>query len=91
MRKSDGIHHAVRVYGTETCHDTLRTRTYLDRREVEYNYYDIEKDAGIARTALALAHGSQKIPVVDLGEGSVLVEPSDAELEAELHRTGHLI
>ncbi|MBC8101643.1 MAG: NrdH-redoxin [Cytophagales bacterium] len=85
-------HHAVIVYGNATCPDTLRSRALLEGLGIEYNFYDIELDAAIARTADALrgeGHGA-KIPVINLGEGYVLVEPSDDELTATLTKTGRL-
>jgi glutaredoxin len=93
VAESRGIHHAVTVYGTDHCHDTSRTRALLDSLQVEYNYYNIDLDPAMARTAYALENGAQKIPVVKLGDGAsgdVLVEPTDDVLEAALHRTGHL-
>ncbi len=84
------VHHAVVVYGTETCHDTTRSRALLERMNVPYNFYNIDLDAGINKTAQALASGSTKIPVVDLGGGSVLVEPSDESLTLALRDSGRI-
>lgn len=90
MAETDGIHHAIVVYGASWCGDTTRARQLLSKLDVEFNYYDIDKDEAMKRTAATLQNGSTKIPVVDLGEGTVLIEPSNAELEAALHKTGHL-
>ena len=90
MAQSEGLHHAVVVYGADWCGDTTRTRQFLTQREVEFNYYNIEKDAAMKRTAAAFQDGGSKIPVVDLGEGNVLIEPTNDALEAALHQTGHL-
>lgn len=84
------IRHAVTVYGTDTCPDTLRSRALLDRLGVEYNFYNVDRDAAMARTSSALQNGGQKVPVVDLGENSVLVEPSDFELTQALKSSGRI-
>jgi glutaredoxin len=85
------LHHAVKVYGTQTCHDTNRSRALLDGLGIEYNFYNTDMDAAMARTADALRpNGGQKIPVIDLGEGNVLVEPSDDELTRALRAGGRL-
>lgn len=83
-------HHAVTVYGTATCHDTARSRALLDDLDIEYNYYDINQDSAMARTAAALQNGDDRVPVIDMGEGIVLVEPSDAALTDALTRSGRL-
>lgn len=84
------VHHALTVYGSERCHDTVRSRALLDAVGVEYNFYDVEKDAALARTAWALQGGGEKIPVIDFGEGKVLVEPTDEELTRALQKTDGL-
>lgn len=83
-------HHALAVYGTETCGDTRRTRVLLDTLGVQYNFYDTDKDAAMERTAAALQNGGQKVPVVDFGEGQVLVEPTDDELTQALRQADRL-
>jgi glutaredoxin len=83
-------HHAVTVYGTPFCHDTRRARALLDDLGVEYNFYDTEKDAAIARTAWSLQNGGQKVPVIDLHDGTVLVEPANDALLEALTASGRL-
>lgn len=88
--QSEGLHHAVVVYGADWCGDTTRVRTLLDRMEVEYNYYDIDKDEAMKKTAAAFQNGASKIPVVNFGGGTVLIEPTNDQVETALHQTGHL-
>ena len=83
-------HHALTVYGSMTCHDTVRSRALLDALGVEYNYYDVDKDVAMARTAWSLQDGGEKTPVIDLGEGRVLIEPSDEDLTRALQKTDGL-
>ena len=85
-------HHAVVVYGNATCPDTTRARAILENLGIEYNFYNIDLDPAMAKTADSLrGEGKgQKIPVIDLGSGSVLVEPTDDELESGLQESGRL-
>jgi glutaredoxin len=69
------------VYGTGWCADCTRSRSALERMGRAYRYVDIEADADAASVARSLA-GVQKIPVISLPGGAVLVEPSDIELAA---------
>jgi mycoredoxin len=73
------------VYGGEWCGDCALARRYLDRRGVEYRYVDLGQD----RDAQAMldAAGYRAIPVIVTTSGSVLVEPSEDELDAAISRT----
>lgn len=73
----------VVVYGRELCADTTRARAVLDARAVPYEYVDVAADDASRSHAAGLA-GSANIPVLLFGDGTVLVEPSDAELIAAL-------
>lgn len=83
-------HHAITVYGAAWCEDTERSRALLDRLNIQYNYYDVDKDAAMKRTAMDLQNGGEKTPVVDFHDGTVLVEPDDAMLMALLERKQRL-
>ena len=83
-------HHALTVYGTATCEDTNRARALLDSLNVPYNYYDIELDDAMARTAAALQNGGEKTPVIDFHDGAVLIEPSNDELMSALQKSDRL-
>lgn len=83
-------HHALTVYGTDWCGDSNRARRLLDSLNVAYNYYDIEKDPALARTAAALQNGGRKTPVIDFHDGTVLVEPSNDELTNALQESDRL-
>lgn len=75
------------VYGAEWCKDCRRTNALLARLSVAYNHVDLEAEPDQADVARELA-GIQRIPVVHFGDGTVLVEPSDADLEAALRAHG---
>jgi len=87
------VHRAITVYGNDWCHDTTRARALLDRFSIEYNYYDMDLDPAMAKTAYALQGGGQKRPVLDFheeGDARILVEPSDDALLEALRQTGRL-
>jgi glutaredoxin len=54
---------------------------------VDYEYVDVEQDLSAADRAEAIS-GRKNIPVVVLPNGKHFVEPSDAELRAELEASG---
>lgn len=73
----------ITMYGTAWCGDCIRTRQQLTRAGVLFQDVDIEENADAATMAHDLA-GSRRIPVVQLPDGRVLVEPSHTELAAAL-------
>ena len=56
----------------------------LDRQKTPYDWVDVSQDAEGMRRVEELNDGKQIIPTIVFGDGSVLVEPSDAELSAKL-------
>ena len=72
------------IYGADWCGDCLRSKKLLAARGVDYEWIDVEVQAGAAQEAVRLAGGRRNIPVIVMPDGSVLVEPSDPELEKAL-------
>jgi mycoredoxin len=77
---------SIVVYGADWCGDCIRAKRLLDARGEDYEWIDVEFQAGAAQEAVRLAKGRKNIPVIVLLDGSVLVEPTDAELENALAR-----
>jgi len=72
----------VTFYGAEWCSDCRRSKALLNTLGVEYDLKDVEQ-AELAAEAEGIA-GRKNIPVIVFEDGKFLVEPSDAELHAEL-------
>lgn len=75
---------AIKVYGADWCGDCIRAKRLLDRRGLEYEWIDVDVQAGAAQEAVQLANGRKNIPVIVLPDGKVLVEPTDPELDQAL-------
>ncbi|MEK0306743.1 glutaredoxin domain-containing protein [Bifidobacterium favimelis] len=73
----------VDFYGAAWCGDCRRSKACLDRLGVSYRYHDVESEEGAAEEAERIS-GLKHIPVIRLGDGSVLVEPSDTQLASAL-------
>lgn len=80
----------IKVYGADWCEDTTRTREQLDALGVAYDYIDIDRDPAAKAWVTAQNNGKQKTPTVDLGGETVLIEPTNEEMEKAL-RAGGLI
>ena len=71
----------IAVYGTTWCPDCTRSKGWLEKHKIAYDWYDIEKDAKAREYVIQVNHGNRSVPTVVFADGSVLVEPSDAELD----------
>jgi mycoredoxin len=74
----------IRVYATTWCGDCRRSKRVFDALGVEYTYIDIEQDVHAAQLVRQLNRGMRSVPTIIFPDGSVLTEPSNAELEAKL-------
>ena len=79
----------IKLFGATWCGDTRRSRRFLDDLSIPYEYHDIDRDRTAKQFVITTA-GKQKIPVIDLGNNTILIEPTDDELEKSLRTTGHL-
>ncbi|MBP6043716.1 MAG: NrdH-redoxin [Rhodoluna sp.] len=73
----------VTFYSADWCSDCRRSKSLMNTLGVEYELKDVEHNPEFAVEAEAIA-GRKNIPVVQFADGKFLVEPSDAELHAEL-------
>ncbi|RUA05027.1 MAG: pyridine nucleotide-disulfide oxidoreductase [Candidatus Poseidoniales archaeon] len=69
------------VYGALWCPDCRQSKQFLGEQRVRYNWVDIEEGRNRVQ---ALNDGKQIIPTIIFDDGSILVEPSNAELAARL-------
>ena len=75
----------IRVYGTSWCPDCVRAKLVLDQHGTPYVWIDIQRDADAAAYVERVNKGMRSVPTIIFPDGSVLVEPSNAELAAKLH------
>ena len=72
------------VYGASWCTDCRRAKKFLGEQRVHYHWVDIEQDAEGQAIVERLNDGKRIIPTILFEDGSILVEPSNAELAAKL-------
>lgn len=74
----------ITVYGAHWCPDCRRSRQFLGEHQIPYNWVDIERDKAGEQRVLQKNNGKRIIPTIEFADGSILVEPSNAELAARL-------
>ena len=78
----------ITFYCTMWCSDCRRARRFLDERGTAYRCVDIDEDAEAAAFVKQVNHGLRSVPTLVFHDGSILVEPSDAQLAARLREQG---
>ncbi|MCT2585262.1 NrdH-redoxin [Actinophytocola sp. S1-96] len=73
----------VQLYGADWCDDTRGAITWMNRHHVPFTGHDTTDDE-VRAAAVELAGGRTDIPVVVTPDGTVLVEPTVAELAGAL-------
>ena len=73
----------IKIYSTTWCPDCKRAKKFFGEHRIPYENIDIERDpAGMAYVE-QVNQGKRVIPTIVFPDGSLLVEPSDAELAAK--------
>jgi glutaredoxin-like protein len=76
----------ITIFGTWWCGDCSRTRRYFDRNQILYTWVDIDKDEAGEEFVLCTNNGMRSVPTIVFEDGSILVEPSEAELRTKLEK-----
>ena len=74
----------ITVYGAPWCPDCKQAKQFLGEQRIRYNWVDIDEDEAGRRRVQELNNGKQIIPTIIFEDGSILVEPSNAEMAAKL-------
>lgn len=77
-------HTELIVYGAPWCGDCKRAKKFLGEQRVHYEWVDVEQNAEGLALVERINSGKRIIPTLVFGDGSLLVEPSNAELAAKL-------
>ena len=69
------------MYATFWCGDCRRAERYLKKHNIEYELINIDKDKQAEKYVLEINHGKRIVPTILFPDGSILVEPSNSQLE----------
>jgi len=74
----------IRVYSTIWCSDCRRAKNFLRDRSIPYENIDIEHDEEGRSFVEKVTGGMHSVPTILFPDGSILVEPSNAQLAKKL-------
>src|SRR5215472_17830699 len=72
------------MYTTSWCGFCKRLKAQLGRVGVEITEVDIERDEAAAEFVMSVNGGNQTVPTLLFGDGSTMVNPSAAQVQARL-------
>lgn len=72
------------VYGADWCGDCLRAKAVLEELGIPHVWIDVDADPEAAAFVVLVNHGFRSVPTIVFEDGSIVVEPSTAELQAKL-------
>lgn len=72
------------MYGATWCGDCKRAKRFLGEQRVHYEWIDVDEHPEAAKTVELLNDGKRIIPTIVFEDGTLLVEPTNAELAAKL-------
>ncbi len=74
----------ITIYGAEWCGDCIRTRRFLNKFNISYQWINIDRDKEGERIVLRVNNGMRSIPTIIFQDGSMLIEPSTDRLAQKL-------
>lgn len=72
------------VYGALWCPDCRRAKQFLAQHDIPYQWIDTDENPDATAYVRQVNHGKRIIPTIVFPDGSILVEPSDADLAQKL-------
>src|SRR5258708_14152959 len=81
---ADMSHTNIKLFGTNWCSDCKRSKKFLGEQRVHYEFVNIEEDLEGQAFVQGVQNGGMTIPTIVFEDGSLLIEPSNAEIAANL-------
>lgn len=74
----------ITVYGTDWCGDCRRVRSFMDSKNIPYQFINIDYDKEGEKFVIETNHGMRSVPTIVFDDGAILVEPSTRTLAEKL-------
>lgn len=74
----------IKVYGSAWCGDCKRALRILNERNIDFEWFDIGRDTQAEKLVKQINHGNRSVPTIIFPDETILVEPSNSELNNKL-------
>lgn len=75
------------MYSVDWCPDCRRAKFFFKRKQIEVLEVDVNADKQAEAFVKEVNHGNRSVPTIILPDGTMMVEPSTAELEAKFSQS----
>lgn len=80
------INKKVTIYGAMWCPDTLRAMQFFSNHQIEIDFRNIDNNPENTKFVEETNNGMRIIPTIILPDSSIVIEPSNSELEKVYQR-----
>ena len=74
----------IKIYGTSWCPDCARAKQVFNKLKVSFEWINIDQDKNSAAYVEKINRGFKSVPTIVFPDNSILVEPSNTELEMKI-------
>jgi thioredoxin reductase (NADPH) len=74
----------ITFYGAHWCPDCRRSKQFLGEHQIPFRWVDIEQNSQAEQYVIQKNKGKRIIPTIEFPDGSILAEPSNADLADKL-------
>ena len=74
----------IKIYGANWCPDCRRAKEFLGEHRIKYGWFDVERSDEALEYVRRVNKGKMIIPTIQFKDGSILVEPDNAQLAEKL-------
>ena len=74
------------MYGAMWCPDTLRAISFFNTHKIDFEFKDIDNNEENTKFVEETNNGMRIIPTIVFANGTILSEPSNAELERTIEK-----
>jgi len=74
----------IKFYGTSWCPSSRRAKKFLSKKNIEFEWINIDKDSDGYEFVIKVNNGNRSVPTIVFPDGDILVEPSNTELAKKL-------
>jgi mycoredoxin len=75
------------MYSVEWCPDCRRAKFFFKRKNIEVLEVDVNGDKKAEEFVKSINQGNRSVPTIIFPDGSMMVEPSSADLEAKFSQS----
>lgn len=72
------------MYSTDWCPDCRRAKNFLVENQIPFDEIDIDRNLEAEGIVRKLNNGNRSVPTIVFPDGTILVEPSNAQLAEKL-------